>query len=201
MDLNGMSEDEKWARLEMVAAMPGMVNLGAMVGAVVEKALAEVLNGRHKQSCLHLVDAANGWRTGGGVLQVGRERTLDRMAFLCVRHPDRLLCDEGESPGISLGCANSHMAEQHKDEMPARCFTCDQPIPEDHITPVFAEVKLHRPVPIYYSGDSVLQYLGVLHTLPVTYLCLRHAKQVDLPIRIDWPTTAEGITPEDVIRG
>jgi hypothetical protein len=53
MDLNGRSEDEKWARFEMVAALPGIINVGAMVHAVVQDALADVLHGRRKQSCLH----------------------------------------------------------------------------------------------------------------------------------------------------
>ncbi|MGY1719288.1 hypothetical protein ACI8AG_09600 [Blastococcus sp. SYSU DS0552] len=193
--------DDTQAHEEMLAAMPAVAKLGAMVAAVIEDALADALDGRRKQSCLHLVDAANGWRTDTGPLRPGQRRPLDRMAFLCVQHPDRLLCDEGASPGVSLGCANLHMAQEHRDEMPARCFTCEQPIPEDEITPVFAAIQLHRPLTVYNSSPSDFQYLGTLHTLPITYLCLRHAAQVDLPIRMAWPLTAEGITPEDVIQG
>jgi hypothetical protein len=33
-------------------------------------------------------------------------------------------------------------------------------------------------------------------TLPVTYLCPRHAGLFELPLRMAWPTTAEGVTPE-----
>lgn len=179
--------DDTQAHAEMLAALPEVARLGAMTAAAIEDALSPALGGRRKQSCLHLVDAANGWRTGTGLLRTGQRRTLDRMAFLCVRNPDRLLCDEGASPGISLGCANQHLAQEHTDEMPAHCFTCGETIPEDFITPVFAAIELRRPLPVYYSGDAEYQYLGTLRTLPIAYLCLRHAAQVDLPIRMVWP--------------
>jgi hypothetical protein len=133
------------------------------------------------------VDAPNGYRTGVGPLRPGQQRELDRMAFLCVRHPERLLCDERESPGVSLGCANLHMAQEHKDEIVARCFTCAQPIPEDEVTPVFAVITLHQPLSVYHGPDRSFRYMGELETLPITYLCQRHRDQMDLPIRIMWP--------------
>jgi hypothetical protein len=45
---------------------------------------------------------------------------------------------------------------------------------------------------------AVLPVLGD-DTLPVSYLCPRHAGLVQLPLRMCWPFDATNVTPEDVI--
>jgi hypothetical protein len=72
--------------------------------------------------------------------------------------------------------------------MPAICFTCQRPVPEDEVVPVFAVIALRQPLTVYSSWDRAFQYRGGLQTLPVTYLCQRHRDQVDLPIRMGWPS-------------
>ena len=181
------SDDEKLARLEMISAIPGMVKLGTMVAAVVEDALADARNGRRMQSCLHAVDEANTGNPGGGMLPIGWRRETSRTAFLCVRHPRRLLCDK-PAGRVGPGCVAHHFVTEHRDEAAvARCFTCEQPIPEEGVTPVFAVVALRQPLTVSSSYDREFQYRGELHTLPITYLCPRHARQVNLPIPITWP--------------
>ncbi len=180
------SDDVKLARLEMISAIPGMVKLGTMVAAVVEDALADARNGRRMQSCLHAVDEANTGNPGGGMLPIGWRRETSRTAFLCVRHPRRLLCDK-PAGRVGPGCVAHHFVTEHRDEAVARCFTCEQPIPEEGVTPVFAVVALRQPLSVSSSYDREFQYRGELQTLPITYLCPRHARQVDLPIPITWP--------------
>ena len=72
----------------------------------------------------------------------------------------------------------------------------------DDFAPVVAEVQLHKPAAIYDDNRSTgkwFQYAGALWTLPVTYLCPRHAGLVELPLRMAWPTDASSVTPKDVI--
>ncbi|MGY1724741.1 hypothetical protein [Blastococcus sp. SYSU DS0533] len=186
-------EDDKNARIEMVAAMRGVINLGAMVAEVIEDALRSGLQG-HKYSCLHLVDVANSGGPGyRGMLPIGHRRLFDddRMAFLCTRHPDRLLCDK-PAGRVAASCAQHHLITEHQDEYPAVCFTCKKPIPEDEVTPVFAAISLNAPLPVYHWNDRRFAYRGTLHTLPITYLCRRHDRQVDLPIQYSWPRRLAG---------
>jgi hypothetical protein len=66
---------------------------------------------------------------------------------------------------------------------------------------VTAEVQLHRPIPVYDAnrarGDwSAIS--GTIRTLPVGYLCPRHAELVMLPLRMGWPMDASDVTLEDV---
>jgi hypothetical protein len=192
MDTNGMSDDEQMAWLEMVAKLPDFIAWGTELALVVEGALDAVLDGRRMQSCLHAVDQATG-------IVVGQVKTTDRVAFFCPAHPTRLLCD---NPGnhIGPGCMHHHMLTEHRDEFPAMCFVCHQPIePELLVTPVFGKIELHRSVPVYYDWQSEYQYLGPLRTLPVTYLCPRHSRLFDVrkPWVINWPMDAEHVTPED----
>jgi hypothetical protein len=74
-----------------------------------------------------------------------------------------------------------------EDELPAHCFTCAQPIPEDEVTPVFALITLRQPLTVHHGPDREFRYMGELETLPITYLCSRHRDQVDLPIQLKWP--------------
>jgi hypothetical protein len=45
-DINGMSENEKWARLEMLAALPDFKDWAETAALVVENALSPALEGR-----------------------------------------------------------------------------------------------------------------------------------------------------------
>jgi hypothetical protein len=99
-------DDDKLVALEMIAAIPGEAKLGAMVSTTVADALAAGIDGGRKRSCRHLVDAAKTGNPDGGMLPIGWRRTFDdRMAYLCTRHPDRLLCDVPQNPAVSYGCA------------------------------------------------------------------------------------------------
>jgi hypothetical protein len=67
---------------------------------------------------------------------------------------------------------------------------------------VYAKVQLHRPLTVYTTHDRACQYRGTLRTLPITYLCPRHAPMFDVekPWVIHWPVpSTDGLTPEDVI--
>ena len=186
------ADDDARTRDEMIAAIPATRALGEMVDKVVQDALADGLaDGRRKYSCLHAVDEAN---TGnpGGMLPIGWRRQTDRTAFLCVKHPDRLLCDRPGTPGVSRSCLESHvLGGGHEDELPARCFTCAKPIPEDDVIPVFAVISLRQPLTVYHGPDREFRYMGSLQTLPVAYLCPRHRDQVDLPCEVKWPSWME----------
>lgn len=95
-----------------------------------------------------------------------------------------------------------HMPTEHKGEVPAICFVCSQPIEEMLLTPVYAKVHLHRPLTVYTSHDRAYQYLGTLRTLPITYLCPRHAPMFDVekPWVAHWPLVADDLKPEDAAR-
>ncbi len=168
----------------------GMAKLAAMTAMVVEDALSPALEGRRVQSCLHVVDQATGFI-------VGQSKETDRMAYLCTRHPDRLICDQ---PGNSVwpGCLYSHLDDKHRDELPARCFVCEQPIEEPLVTPVFTKIVLHRPLKVYADWKSEYQYLGGLRTMPVAYLCPGHSRLFDVrkPWVIHWPVpSTDDLTP------
>lgn len=119
-----------------------------------------------------------------GTLPVGWRRTIDvGMAYICLRHPDRLLCDAPQNSAVSYGRANQHMATDHA-ELPALCFTCGQPISEDDAVPVFAVETLRQPLTVYNSHDRTFQNRSELQTLPITHLRQRHRDQIDLSLRV-----------------
>jgi hypothetical protein len=111
------------------------------------------------QSCLHAVDESAG-------VMIGQTKQTDRMAFLCTRHPGKLLCDNPANR-IGPGCVYEHMTTQHKDEVPAICFVCKEPIEELVLTPVYAKIGLHRPLTVHTTWDRKFKYLGPLRTLPL----------------------------------
>lgn len=178
--------DDDMARLERVRAAPATARLAAALALTVEDALRPALHGGRVRACEHVTLGAE-WDTKNP-----RPVAVDRCAFLCPMHPERLVCDAGT-------CVEDHYAEHHGDEHEtAGCFVCkESPIRED-FTPVFAEILLHRNVnlefPEYVMPDGIplqnigLAYGGVLLTLPVAYLCPEHACLVELPIRMAWPT-------------
>lgn len=84
---------------------------------------------------------------------------MDRSAYICPMHPERLVCDAGT-------CTEDHYAEHHGDEHEtAGCFVCEERVRDD-FTPVFAEILLHRNVrlvfPMYLMPDGIpLQNIGL----------------------------------------
>jgi hypothetical protein len=65
---------------------------------------------------------------------------------------------------------------------------------------VDAEVQLYRGVPFYADSPGRSRFFvfrGTINVLPVAYLCPQHAGLVQLPLRMAWPTTSEGIAPGD----
>lgn len=101
MNINGMSDDQKNAHLEMMGAVPGLMKVAARTAEIVENALAPVLEDQPRYSCLHAVDET--WRT-----PLGGEMATSRTAFLGTRHPEQLLCD-GPADRHGPGCAIEHM--------------------------------------------------------------------------------------------
>ena len=165
--------------------------LGGMIAQVAEDALAPALANRRVQSCLHVMDDV--FRRGP--LSPDGEAASERNVFLCPMHPERLLCDAPGIDGVFRGCLISHYETHHAGEhSTASCFICSAPLRDDFV-PVDAEVLLHRGVPFYADGrggNRYFVYRGLINVLPAAYLCPRHADLVQLPLRMAWPTTAEG---------
>jgi hypothetical protein len=114
-------------------------------------------------------------------------RTLP-ITYLCARHPaQRLMCDKPGSE-VGPGCVDWHMANDHTDELPASCFTCSEPIPEDEVLSVISVITLREQLTVYYGPDREFRYVDAIQTLPVAYLCKRHYAQVDVPMRMVWPS-------------
>lgn len=178
------TDDEEWARLERVAALPAFIECAGMTALAVESALRPALEGHRKQSCRHAADA---------------QRGVGRVPVLCLSHPDRLLCDDAEGRVGCGGCARAHLSGEHADGAPATCFVCEQPIDELVRTPVFAVVRLHRPLTVHTDRNDAYQYTDELRTLPVAHLCPRHASMHSRPWVVHWPMT-EHLAPEDVTR-
>lgn len=190
---------------ELSEAQEGMAKVGTMLAQVVEDALRPTLLPYRPGRVVggHWVDEGNA--TGhdgyvlacehirlvvpeGGHLCCGAEPVVvDRKAYLCPMHPERLLCDAED-------CMTRHFAERHGDDpFPPPCFECGEPVEADFV-PVFAEITLHRNINVGIidqagATDLRMAYGGVLLTTPVAYLCCKHAGLVGVPIRMAWPTT------------
>lgn len=187
---------------ELSEAQEGMAKVGTMLAQVVEDALRPTLLPYRPGRVVggHWVDEGNATGHDGYVLacehvQVGTAWNrkdappvvVDRNAYLCPMHPERLLCDAED-------CMTRHFAERHGDDdpFPPPCFECGEPVEADFV-PVFAEITLHRNINLGYPEfdgqltNISLAYGGVLLTTPVAYLCVRHAGLVGVPIRMGWP--------------
>jgi hypothetical protein len=89
---------------------------------------------------------------------------VERSAFLCPMHPSELFCD-------FEGCTEAHEP--------------DGPMP------IFAEIQLHRGVPVSFqepSTDGLLtdlsfEYCGVLVMTAMSWLCSEHVEAIELPAR------------------
>jgi hypothetical protein len=127
------------------------------------------------------VDEAYRWLPPGDVV------ASERRIYLCPQHPYRLMCDAPASEVTGWpGCVASHYATEHEDEhTTGRCFVCEAPL-RDNFTPITAEVQLHRPIPFFDDNrarDHWFVYSGTLTTLPVGWLCPRHADPFQGPLR------------------
>jgi hypothetical protein len=182
------SDDEKMIRLENATAIPAMAKLGGWVTQRVETALAPALEGRRKYSCLHILDdILKKWSIPFGE-EIG---LVGRKPLLCPLHPDRLLCNRPQ-------CVTDHLYQHHRREHEAACFVCEEPMidPITHVLRddyegVTAIIQLHQQVPFYDDNrgrDRWYVYRGELVTLPMAYLCPRHAGLLELPVRMAWPT-------------
>ncbi|SDN38891.1 hypothetical protein [Geodermatophilus sp. DSM 45219] len=175
------TDDQTWARIEMATALPDLIERAGRTALAVERALAPAREGSPVPACRHAAGAGGGLR--GGV------RTL----ALCLRHPDRLLCDPGGPVG--RGCAR-----EHADEDPPGCLVCGQSTEVPALTPVFAVVRLHEPLTVHTASDECSRYTGELRTLPVAHLCPRHAPLFPEPWVLDWPMPAGEPAAEDAPR-
>lgn len=179
------TDDQTWARIEMATALPDLIERAGRTALAVERALAPARGGSPVPACRHAAAAGGGLR--GGV------RTL----ALCLRHPDRLLCDP-DGP-VGRGCAREHLSREHADEDVPGCLVCGQSTEVPAPTPVFAVVRLHEPLTVHTASDDCFRYTDGLHTLPVAHLCRRHAPLFPQPWVLHWPTTEEPAA-EDALR-
>lgn len=180
-------DDGTSARLEMVTALPDLIERAGRTALAVESALDPAREGQPVRACRHAVGAGRGVSAGDGRL------------VLCPRHPDRLLCDDTSSPG-GRGCAREHVRSEHADEDSPSCLVCGQSMEVPALAPVFAIVRLHEPLTVHTASDVCFRYTGELRTLPVAHLCPRHAPLFPEPWVLPWPMTAGHRSAEDATR-
>lgn len=191
----GRRQRTSLARIDNLAAVPELTAACAALALVVEDALAPALRGQRKAACEHVgVDVPQNRHHAPPV-------EVDRSAFLCPMHPDELFCDHE-------GCMAAHYAQHHADdELTAlRCFVCEKPVQHelDGPIPIFAEVQLHRGVPVAFKDPRTggfltnigMEYRGVLLTTAMAWLCAEHVEAIELPVRMSWPTIAPSSVPE-----
>lgn len=190
----GLGDDDA-TRREAAHTMVGMAKVGTMLAQVVEDALRPALKNGRISACTHIHTLRSTRRTSEG-RPVPQDGSRDKQILICPMHP------RGGATGYTLMCeedvVHHYRTEHHGEFDKAACFVCEAPILDplmgelrDDFTPVFAEVVLYEALPIQYfvPGDprGSDAYVGDLATLPVAYLCPRHADAADLPIRMGWP--------------
>lgn len=173
------TDDETWARVEMVTALPDLIERAGRTALAVDSALGPAHVGHPVLACRHAAGGDDGRSAGDGTL------------VLCPRHPDRLLCDPDRPAG--RGCAREHLSRQHVD-IPS-CLVCGRSMEVPALTPVFAIVRLHEPLTVHTASDECFRYSGALRTLPVAHLCPRHAPLFPEPWVLHWPATTEDLPP------
>jgi hypothetical protein len=192
---SNLGEDDKNAVLEMMAAMPRIMQVVADMTETVVKAFSPALEGRTVQSCLHILDDIN----KQGILPMDASEGLPgRQPMLCPKHPQRLICNQPE-------CQKMHYLRGHDEELGfVPCLVCGHLTSFLEAEPIDGEVLLHRKLPFFSDSrrrDGVYAFSGTVGILPAAWLCPRHAEAVDLPIRMAWPTLAtDDVQPEDVYR-
>lgn len=185
-----IEEHEALRRLDGIAALPELVAACASLALVVEDALSPALRGERVKACEHAKVGTSGNRHDAPPVEV------ERRAYLCPMHPDRLLCD-------LPGCLDRHYEQDHLEEMQtAGCFVCEKPISQVKCLPVVADVMLHRGIPLAFPDadgfltNLSLEYRGALRTTAMAWLCHLHNEVVELPLRMAWPTVAPSSVPE-----
>ena len=184
------TDDETWARVEMVTALPDLIERAGRTALAVQSALGPARDGHPVPACRHAAGAGSGPARGGAGPRGGAGTLV-----LCPRHQDRLLCDPDRPVG--RGCAREHLRREHADEDRPRCLVCGQATEVPALAPVFAIVRLHEPLTVHTASDECFRYTGELRTLPVARLCPRHAPLFPEPWVLHWPTTTEDRAPAD----
>lgn len=187
------SADEKKRQREIRGAGPALQELDAYIRQGVEDKLAPALENRKVQSCLHIMDDMlnQGRLRSGGKVDAGKHQPL-----ICIDHPYRLLCNQPK-------CLETHVRIDHKDdpETVGRCYVCQAPWREDS-TEVTMQVHLRKPVPFFADNrarDRWITFSGDLWTLPVAFLCPRHADALALPLQMQWPPSRPSLEAERAV--
>lgn len=174
--------DEVDCWMENVPAAYAMAKVSAMLAMTVDDMLGRALRGGRVPACMCINDLRSVARTTAGVA-VPPEGSRERTVFICPFHPKQLLCDR---------CVPGHYKREHHGEYETTsCFTCTASPITAEFTPVVAQITLLKPLPIVMPARTNALYTGELFTLPVSYLCPRHAQLLELPLEMSWPKEPE----------